>query len=81
MSGTLPTWLADWLDVSPASNADAATWQFDSAWDWAPWATLLLVLGAIAWTVALYARESAIAGRGYRALLSDFGWRRLRFCL
>ena len=69
MSGTLPTWLADWLDVSPESNADAATWQFDSAWDWAPWATLLLVLGAIAWTIALYARESATAGRGYRALL------------
>ena len=69
VSGTLPTWLADWLDVSPASNADSATWQFDSAWDWAPWATLLLVLGAIAWTVALYARESAVAGRGYRALL------------
>ena len=46
----------------PAAG-DAATWQLDSAWRWPPWATLLLVLVAILWTVMLYARESSSAGR------------------
>jgi hypothetical protein len=65
----MPTWLADWLGITAFSEAEGATWQFDSAWYWAPWATLLLVLAAIAWTIALYVRESATASRGYRALL------------
>ncbi len=70
MSGRVPTWLADWLGVSTASNADAATWQLDSAWRWAPWVTVLLVIGTIAWTVLVYTRESTTAGRHYRALLA-----------
>ena len=61
MSGRLPAWLADWLGVRVPSTADGATWQLDSAWSWAPWATLLLDLGAILWTVLLYARESSSA--------------------
>jgi von Willebrand factor type A domain len=69
MSGRLPAWLADWLGVPVPSSADTATWQLDSRWSWAPWATLLLVLVAIAWTVSLYARESGSASRLYRAAL------------
>jgi hypothetical protein len=69
MRGPLPSWLADWLVVAPPTSADAATWQLDSVWRWAPWATLLLVVGAIAWTVFLYMRESTSASRKYRALL------------
>jgi hypothetical protein len=69
MSGRLPAWLVDWLGVPVPSNADAATWQLDSRWSWAPWATLLLVLVAIAWTVYLYGRESGSASRMYRAAL------------
>ncbi len=69
MSGRVPSWLADWLGVSTPPNADAATWQLDTAWRWAPWVTVLLVIAAIAWTVFLYARESTTAGRHYRALL------------
>ena len=75
MTGRIPTWLADWLGVPLPTDADAATWQLDSAWRWAPWATVLLVLAAIAWTATLYARESTSAGRGYRALLAS-----LRLC-
>ncbi len=70
MSGRLPNWLADWLGVPPSTAADGATWQLDSAWHWAPWATLLLVLGAILFTAVLYARESSGAGRAYRAMLT-----------
>jgi hypothetical protein len=69
MSGRLPAWLADWLGVPVPSNADTATWQLDTRWSWAPWATLLLVLVAIAWTVSLYARESGSASRLYRTAL------------
>ena len=67
MSAPLPTWLADWLGMP--STADGATWQLDSAWNWTPWATVLLILATIVFTVALYARESSGAGRPYRALL------------
>ncbi|HVT29595.1 MAG TPA: hypothetical protein VHE81_16380 [Lacipirellulaceae bacterium] len=69
MSGTLPAWLAEWLGVSAASYGDAAKWQLDSRWSWPPWATLLLVLVAILWTVAVYSREAGSAGRIYRASL------------
>ncbi len=70
MSGRLPGWLAERLGVSVPSSADGATWQLDSAWSWAPWATLLLVIVAVLWTIMLYARESSGAGRPYRALLT-----------
>jgi hypothetical protein len=70
MSGRLPAWLAERLGVSVPSTADGATWQLDSAWSWAPWATLLLIIGAILWTVLLYAREQSGARRPYRTLLS-----------
>jgi hypothetical protein len=61
--------MADWLGVPVPSHADTATWQLDSRWSWAPWATLILVLLAITWTVSLYARESGSASRTYRAVL------------
>ncbi len=70
MSGRLPAWLADWLGVPVPSNAETATWQLDSRWSWAPWATLLLVIVAIAWTISLYARESGSASRMYRTALA-----------
>jgi hypothetical protein len=70
MKGKPQSWLLESIGASPAAGADAATWQLDSNWSWAPWLTLLLVLAAIAWTVQLYAREATSAGRGYRALLT-----------
>ena len=47
MSGQLPGWLAERLGVSVPSTADGATWQLDSAWNWAPWATDLLIIVAV----------------------------------
>src|SRR4051812_28874173 len=69
MTGRVPAWLANWLGVTVPSNADTAVWKLDSRWSWAPWATLLLVLIAMAWTVSLYARESGSATRIYRMAL------------
>lgn len=70
MSGQLPGWLAERLGVSVPSTSDGATWQLDSAWNWAPWATVLLIIMAVLWTAILYARESSGARRPYRAMLS-----------
>jgi hypothetical protein len=70
MSGRVPEWLADWLGLEPSTSGDAATWRLDSAWNWPPWATVLLVLLAIAWVVAIYAREGGSAGRLYRGVLA-----------
>jgi hypothetical protein len=70
MSGHLPFWLAERLGLKLPSGTDDATWQLDSAWNWAPWATLLLLAFVIFWTVFLYRRESATTQKAYRALLS-----------
>lgn len=70
MTGHLPAWLADWLGVELPAAGDSATWQLDTTWHWPPWATVLLVLAAIIWTLTLYTCEASTAGRGYRALLA-----------
>lgn len=71
MSGRLPNAVADWLGLNLPANGDGATWLLDSAWHWAPWATLLLVIAAVAWTAVLYARESTSVKRPYRILLAS----------
>ncbi len=70
MSGRVPNAVADWLGLNVPTGGDGATWQLDSAWHWAPWATLLLVIAAVAWTAVLYARESSSVDRPYRMLLA-----------
>jgi hypothetical protein len=70
MSGRLPSWLADWLGVPVPTSADSATWHLDSRWGWAPWATLLFLLLAVAWTAAVYARESGTVSRLFRTNLA-----------
>ncbi|MEX0641362.1 MAG: vWA domain-containing protein [Pirellulales bacterium] len=70
MTGRLPAWLAEWLGVELPAAGDSATWQLEATWHWPPWATVLLVLIAILWTITLYTREASTAGRGYRALLA-----------
>jgi hypothetical protein len=59
--------MCDWLALPPGS--DGASWQLDSRWSWAPWATLLLISFAIAWTIAIYRREQSQAGWAMRSVL------------
>jgi hypothetical protein len=66
----MPSAVADWLGLKLPTGSDGVTWQLDSAWHWAPWATLLLVIVAIAWTAVLYARESSSVNRPYRVFLA-----------
>jgi hypothetical protein len=69
MNGRLPAWLAEWLGVELPTSSDVATWQLDSSWRVPPWATLVVVVAAVLWTVMLYMREASAASRAYRALL------------
>jgi hypothetical protein len=69
MTGSLPKWLAEVFGVPASPSADAATWRLDTAWHWAPWATVLLILAAVFWTALLYAREATSASRPYRVTL------------
>ncbi len=69
MSGTLPDWLERWLGVDAASPGEGTAWTLENTWSWAPWATLLFVLLAVAWVTFIYARESTSTGRAVRALL------------
>src|SRR5262245_24780893 len=70
MTWHLPAWLANWLGIELPAAGDAATWQLETTWRWPPWATVLVVLIAIMWTIALYSREASTASRVYRAVLT-----------
>lgn len=69
MNGTLPSTIAHWLGAQPPERAEGLVWRLESMWRWAPWATALLVVAAVAWTALLYARESCGASVIYRAIL------------
>jgi hypothetical protein len=69
MSGIVPNWLEKWLGVEAASPGEGTLWTLENTWGWAPWASLLLALGAVAWVSWFYARETTAAGRAMRAAL------------
>lgn len=60
------------MSVSSAAPllAGAETWRLETHWTWAPWVTLLVVLGIIGVAVACYRYESSPAGVLYRATLA-----------
>jgi hypothetical protein len=68
MSGQIPDWLAARLGLG-APPGEGVVWQLDTAWTWAPWATLLVVVLLAAWTILLYRREQSAAGSFYRGVL------------
>jgi len=69
MNGTLPDRLATWLGVDAASPGEGTIWTLENTWNWAPWATLLLIIFAVLWVTFFYAREGSSAGRFVRGLL------------
>ena len=70
MSGRLPTWLENWLGVDSPGAGEGTAWRLETAWGWAPWATLLLVVALVAWIVYCYAKETPDASRRSKALLA-----------
>lgn len=51
------------------AQSDAA-WQLETRWTWAPWFTVLFVVGVVLLVGYLYARETSPAGKAYRVLLA-----------
>jgi hypothetical protein len=70
MTVRLPDWLAQWFDVEPSTTGGGATFRLVFAWPLPPWATLLVVLFAVACVGLIYAYESSAAGQRYRTLLA-----------
>ncbi len=69
MKGRLPSWLEQWLGVSPSSSGQGTAWRLDATWNWAPWLTLLFALLLIAVVIYVYARETSEASRRVKACL------------
>ena len=68
MTGTLPAWLERLLGLEQAAAGEGTAWHLQASWPLAPWLTLLLTLGAIAWVVALYQYDAG-PGRRWRKML------------
>lgn len=69
MSGRMPAWLEEWLDVGSSAAGEGTVWRLDAHWGWASWLTLLAATIAVAWIIYFYARESSDASRRFRGLL------------
>jgi hypothetical protein len=70
MSGTLPTWLEQWLGIPAAGSGEGTAWSLDDAWPWAAWVTVSFLLVAAAWIFYWYQRETATKGRLFRGMLA-----------
>ncbi len=61
--GNLPGWMTRLLGVEPAGSGQAVEWQLSLSWDLPPWVTLILVVAAVGFVVAVYRNENARASR------------------
>jgi hypothetical protein len=69
MSGIMPSWLARWFGIH-AKPEEGTAWSLQSHWAWPAWITLLLVVFAAAFVVAIYLREGRQATRTHRLMLA-----------
>ncbi len=51
------------------ANAPAVDWKLQYHWNWAPWLTVLIVAGLIAWIIFCYRNEASPAKQFLRSLL------------
>lgn len=68
MTRSLPNWIERLLGVDAASG-EGTVWRLSSTWSWAPWATLLLIVAAVAFVVFVYSREGGEAKRAMRVVM------------
>lgn len=61
--------LAESLLAQISEEKSQVVWRLQTAWPFAPWVTVLLVVGVIALVAFCYLREISPAGLGYRLLL------------
>lgn len=70
MNNPLPTWIERLLGLQPGPGEGTA-WSLHHSWSWPPWLTLLLLIFAVAFVVAIYLRENRQAARWFRLLLAS----------
>src|SRR5262249_18761765 len=70
MNAPLPNWLERMLGIEPAGAGEGTAWNLESSWSWAPWVTLLFVIGSIFYVTWIYLHEGGEAGRRYRIFLA-----------
>jgi hypothetical protein len=70
MKGTLPGWVERLLGVDAAEAGEGTVWSLDYSWGWAPWLTLLFVLGCMALVFWVNLREGKTVGRGTMLVLA-----------
>ena len=75
MANTLTTWLERLLGIRSEAGEGIA-WAIEHAWRWPPWLTLLFVVCAVVFVVAVYWRQGRREGRPYRMMLAA-----IRLCL
>jgi hypothetical protein len=68
MSSAVSSLLERLLGINTESGEGTA-WGIECAWGWPPWATLLFVVFAIVFVLAIYLREGRRGARPYRILL------------
>jgi hypothetical protein len=75
MSGTLPAWVERLLGVE-AGHEEGTIWSLEHTWTWPPWITLLFLVFAVVFVVAIYLREGRRSRGAYRLMLAA-----IRLCL
>lgn len=70
MNSSLPDWLEKLLGVKSAEAGEGTVWSLESAWNWAPWLTLLFALLAAGFVFFVYFHEAGTAGRRLRGALA-----------
>jgi hypothetical protein len=68
MSTAIPNWLERLLGIKTEAGEGTA-WGIEHAWGWPPWLTLLFVVFAAVFVVAIYLREDR-GSRAYRLVLA-----------
>lgn len=69
MNTPLPAWIEHLVGIESADAGEGTAWSLDSAWSWAPWITVLLVMFVLGFVVWNYSREGGEAGPRLRAFL------------
>ncbi len=69
MSGTLPSWIERLLGIDTGPG-EGTVWSLEHSWPWPPWVTLLFLVFAVVFVVAIYLRENRRAPGPYRMALA-----------
>ena len=70
IEGFLRPWM-EWMFGIETGPGEGTVWSLEHSWGWAPWITLLFIVFAEAFLVAVYLRESRQASKPFRMFLAQ----------